>query len=268
MPVSKIKSDEIKNKIKDLSCGLLATAIDFTLFEFFLDFNLIMAEGHGSRGVSKAIDKTMDEVLACGIDKEAIKKALWKAGHRGFIKRNSENKNLVQITEQGLTRLRHLLPLYQNKRIWDKHLYLITYDIPEKDSGKRQLLRESLKQLDCGMLQASVWLTPYNPKKILKDLVLQYHIPGSIIVSDLGKEGSIGEEDLDDLVSRVYDLNGLNERYRGFIYELKSDRLNKAQAYLKYLSILKNDPQLPFEILPYSWLGDKTYQYLQEKFPS
>lgn len=267
MPISKIKKDEVKEKIKDLSCGLLATAIDFALFQFFLDFNLLM-EGYGSPAVNRAIDKTIEEVLTCGIDKESIKKALWKACHRGFIKRKSENKNLIQITQQGLTKLKKLLPLYRDKRIWDKHLYLITYDIPENDSGKRQSLRENLKQLGCGMLQASVWITPYNPKEILKDLVLQYHIPGSIIVSDLGQDGSIGEEDLDDLLSRVYNLDNLNERYKVFIQELKLDKLNKTQAYFQYLFILRDDPQLPFEILPYNWLGDKTYRYLQEKFPS
>lgn len=251
----------------DLSCGLLATTIDVTLFFIFQNFNLLK-EGYGSFAVKRAIDKSVEEVMACGIDKEMVKRAFWKASHRGFIKRKWEDKNLLQITQQGLVRLKALLPFYRKKRLWDKHLYLITYDIPEKDSGKRQILRESLKQLGCGMLQASVWITPYNPKKILEELVLHHHIPGSIIISDLGKDGSIGEEDLDDLLSRVYNLEDLNRRYKAFIQELKLDKQNRVQTSFRYLSVLQDDPQLPFEILPHDWLGDKAYQYFQEKFPS
>lgn len=271
MKISKIKRDEIREKAVNLTCGILATAIDVSLFAVCQDYNLLK-EGMGPKNIGGAIGRateiSIEEVLDLGIDRETIKKAIWKATHQGFIKRKSENKRFFQITKEGLSRLRSLLPVYRRERPWDQHLYLVTYDVPEKESVKRLILREHLKKLGCGMLQASVWLTPYSPKEVLREVINQHHISGSIIVSDLGKDGNIGEEDLDDLLSRVYQLENLNERYGAFIQDLKENKLSKTQAFFQYLSILKDDPQLPFEILPYNWLGDKAYQYLEEKIPS
>lgn len=267
MKSNRIKRSEIKEKVLDVSCGLLATAIDITLFAFFQSCNLLI-EGLKGRSVgiatSRATEASIDEVMNCGIDKETVKKTLWKVVHKGLVKRNSQNKNLLQITNQGLLRLKKILPVYFKERKWDKHLYIITYDIPEKLSGKRQLLRDNLRKMGAGMLQASVWITPYNPKNILREIIEKEDIPGSVIVSDLGEDGNIGEQDIDDLVDKVYELQKINERYLDFIANIRKKKFSKSQAYFSFLSILKEDPQLPFEILPFNWAGDKALGYLEE----
>ena len=265
--MKKIKRDEIKEKVLDLSCGLLASTIDLALFCVFQGINLGESE-YGAIGARKATEASTEDVLACGINSQTIKRAIWKATHQKFIKRSKTNKNFFEITHEGLARLNSKIPLYKEKRPWDKHLYLVIYDIPEEEGRKRRILRDYLRKIGCGMLQASVWLTLYNPKGVLEKLIKEHDLPGSIIVADVGEKGSIGEEDLDDLVSRVYHLEDINERYKEFIKELKQPDLNKTQAYFLYLSILKDDPQLPFEILPYNWLGDKAHQYFTEAFLS
>lgn len=263
MKAGKISREEIKEKVVNSSCGILATAIDVALYVIFQQGNLL-AEGYGSRAAHRAVEKSVDEVLNYGISGETIKKAIWKAIHRGYIKRNSADKRILEITSEGKSRLGLLLPVYRKERPWDKRLFLITYDIPEKASNKRRVLREFLRKTGCGMLQASVWLSLYNPKTALKELVAGHHLPGSIIISDLGKDGSVGEEDLDDLMVKIFHLQSLNSRYDTFIHQLKQEKLGKTQINFRYLAILKDDPQLPFEILPYDWLGDKAYRYLQE----
>lgn len=88
------------------------------------------------------------------------------------------------------------------------------------------------------------------------------------MVSDIGKDGSIGDEDLNNLVNRVYCLEKINQRYKDFINELGTIKVVNSQIHFQYLSILKDDPQLPFEILPFDWTGDKANSLLKEKTSS
>lgn len=178
-------------------------------------------------------------------------------------------QGLVNITDNGLTatistaglqRLKSELPFYDTKRIRDKKIYLITYDIAEKRRYDRNTLREYLKKLGCGMLQASVWITFYNPKRTLQSFINEHNLRGSVIISTLGKDGTIGDDDLQSLIQRVYHLDKINEQYAEFITNYKDKtNFNSQELSFSFLSILQNDPQLPFELLPDDWLGEKAY---------
>ena len=257
--------EEIREKIVDLSCGVLASVIDFVLFALLYGAEAAGA-GYSSPKVARAAERAFDQLERLAIDKETIKRAIWKATHKGLIRRQrKKDKTFWRITRAGKKRLSSLLPQYDEKRVWDGRIYLITYDIPEKRANDRDLLREFLKKIGCGMLQASVWLTPYNPKELLREFIEKRKLSGTVIISDIGKDGSVGEEDLDDLIRRVYNLDQLNDRYEDFIYQVKNRRLDKSQIAFQFLSILSGDPQLPFELLPYNWQGKKAYQLFKEK---
>jgi len=259
-----MRKSELKEKVLDLSCGVLATVIDLILFSILYGFE-VGTTGYGPVKVARATDKAFEKASELAIDKETIKRVIWKASHRHLIKRRKKRKGFWQITKEGKRRLTSLIPRYDEKRIWDGRLYLVTYDIPEKSRKDRNILREHLKKIGCGMLQISVWLTPYNPTGVLRDFIKEKDLSGAVIVSDIGKDGSVGEEDLDNLISRIYNLDQLNDRYESFIYEVKRGELDKAQIAFRFLSILADDPQLPFELLPYNWQGKKAYELFKEK---
>lgn len=256
--------EEIREKVYDCSCGVLATVIDLVLLAIIYGFEVSTA-GYGSPKVWRAADEAFEKASELAIDKETIKRAIYKATHKKWIRRQKKGRLYWQITEEGKKRFGSIVPQYDEKRIWDGRLFLITYDIPETKRNDREVLREYLKKIGCGMLQASVWLTLYNPTGVLKDFIKERDLAGAVIVSDIGKDGSIGEEDLDDLISRIYKLEDLNERYERFIYEVKRGELGKAQIVFKFLSILADDPQLPFELLPYNWQGKKAYNIFPKK---
>src|SRR3989337_1644773 len=102
---------------------------------------------------------------------------------------------IPEITKEGRKRLRRLIPRYDEKRVWDGRMHLVTYDIPERRYSDRQLLRMYLKKIGCGRLQDSVWITPYNPVDIIRAFVEKHDLAGTVIVSDMGDGGAIGEED-------------------------------------------------------------------------
>jgi len=142
---------------------------------------------------------------------------------------------------------------------------LVTYDIPETHRKQRNILRESLQRIGCGRLQDSVWMTPYNPTDILTDVVEHNNLQGTVIISTIGKDGSIGEESLPELIIRIYCLEELNKRYIVWLEEAKNRKQIDHWIILKYLSILQEDPQLPFSLLPSWWKGDVAYQQVKSK---
>jgi phenylacetic acid degradation operon negative regulatory protein len=157
------------------------------------------------------------------------------------------------------------LPFYDAERIWDGRIYLVTYDIVEERKSDREKLRQTLLRLGCAKLQASVYLTPYNPAEVLRESLEKHGLQGAVLVSNLGGDGSIGDEDLKELLARIYDLRGLNAEYGAFLAKYRHRVTDKNEMIFAFLNVLQKDSQLPFALLPEWWLGDKAYHLLQKR---
>lgn len=254
-----MKPKGIKDLALKVSEGLLATVTDVVLFQLYL----IGAGGQGktSRTGYAAFDEAAKNLET--VNYQTIKQALIYLKRKGLI------RSLIEpvITEAGRKRLAVSIPNYQKNRTWDKVLYLITYDIPESKRLIRNQLRKQLLKLGAGYLQGSVWLTPYNPQEILRDFSQKAGFAGEIIVSCIGKDGYIGNEDIKALVNRVYRLDEINQLYLDFISKYGKTlrrKKDKWSAAVLYLSILQQDPQLPFELLPKDWAGDEAYKIYRD----
>lgn len=196
------------------------------------------------------------------INYDVIKNAIITAKKHGYIK-TVQRHAWPQITKAGKLRLGSVVPQYDEKRTWDGRMHLVTYDIPEQQSDDRWLLREYLRRIGCGRLQDSVWMTPYNPIDTLRSFTVEHKLQGTIIVSDMGRDGSIGEEDVRAMIVRVYGLEALSERYKEWLDDADSHDLDQ-WSVVRFLSILKNDPQLPFVLLPPWWKGERAYKQTKD----
>lgn len=243
-----------KKKINKLTFGLFDTLIDLTLFGSY-----IILQG----GRNELFDTISKAIHATKITHpNSLKRAIYKATTKGYLERKED---YLKITKLGKERLSRIMPVYEEKRPWDGKLYLITYDVPEERKKDRDYLRDYLKKLNCGMLQHSVWLTPYNPKKIIADLVKQIRLVGLVLVSELKEGSGIGGRGISDVVWKVYGLEKLNEEYRTFVKQVEAKKLAGTQLIINYLSILKKDPQLPFELIPNGWWGDVAYDVYRKE---
>ena len=263
-----MRKKELSKIVLKVSEGVVANLTDLVLAQIFFGLEFAAARKRTFYDIDRAMERAY--VDSTEINYQQLKRAflhLKKKGFVGYVKR--EKILLPQITETGKKRLEGLFPFYDTKRVWDKRIYLITYDIPETKKRDRDILREYLRKIGCGMLQASVWLTPYNPKEVLRKFIEEKGLRGQVLISDLGKDGSIGEEDINELVARVYKLEELIDRYFRFIQEWQGkkvpDDLEKSRINFSFLSILIDDPQLPFELLPEDWPGDKAYEIVKMK---
>ena len=136
-----------------------------------MGLSLSLPSKHTSKFLSQIFGKIQGP-----IDETKIKNSFYQLKRQGLIVYGLRLWQTPQITQAGKEKLKRLLPHYNNKRIWDKRLYLVSYDIPNSKKAVRDNLRQILKTLGCGLLQESVWLTPYNPKEVLKNFVAEHLI--------------------------------------------------------------------------------------------
>lgn len=238
--------------------GLLGTVVDLLLFQTYLLGSSVGAS-KTSKGVHEIFDQAQQELSQTNY--RTIKLTFNYLKRQGFLRSLKE----PGITAAGKKKLARFVPFYDEKRMWDKSIYMITYDIPEQKKGLRDKLRVFLKTIGGGMLQGSVWLVVYNPQRLLKEFAKENNLEGSIIVSCIGKDSYIGEGTLSELINKVFKLNQLNEEYENFLAEFENKKINKLKIGIAFYNILKKDPQLPWEILPDNWLGDKAYRLFKRK---
>jgi len=199
---------------------------------------------------------------------QTLKRAYLHLKEKGLVQTLKETEALPKITQAGERRLRSLIPFYSEERVWDGRLYLVSYDMPVRRNKERDYLRNYLKAIGCGMLQQSVWLTPYNPTVLLKQFVQEHNLSESLVlVSSIGKNGAVGGMTRTDLMERVYHLSSLDQRYREFVFTCKHGKETRRDLILWFLSILKDDPQIPFPLLSGDWVGDKAYRLFKTLTP-
>lgn len=260
-----MKKTQLKRVVLRSTEGFLSTVSDLVLFQIFL-IGSSVGKGNTSRDIYRMFNESsaaLDE-----INYHTFREAFYRLKRKGLLETVKEEVYFKpQLTKQGLKKLRELIPTYNKKRPWDKRIYLITYDVAEERRFDRDMLRKTLKIIGCAYLQNSVWLTPYNPRGVLESFVEEHDLHGSIIVSDTGTDGAVGEQSLKELIRKVYYLDDLNERYKNFLREFSKTKKKVSVDAVAgcYLSILKDDPQLPFELLPANWLGDEANE-LSEGF--
>lgn len=257
-----MRSKDLKEEILKVSEGILSTAVDIVLWEI-----VYLGEAATTFSRNTWEPKVKADRFLENINYETIKRAIEKGREKGWLKRVKKKRVWPQITKEGKKRLEQIIPQYDEQRIWDGRLYLVTYDIPENQRKDRELLREYLKRLGSGMIQESVWLTPYNPHEILSQFIQERKLTGTIIISDIGQNGSIGDEDIKDLIERIYKLEEIDRQYREFIKKYEYSKAVSVEVYFDYLRILRKDPQLPFDLLPSYWLGEKAYKVFRKFSP-
>ncbi len=245
----------VSRAVLALAEGLFSHAVDLALWTvvYLGEVGLPQSTSGQVWRAQIAADRFLHQV-----NYDVMKEALKTAHRNGWIKARRRNA-LPEITEKGKRRIASVIPQYDEKRSWDGKMHLVTYDIPESRKIDRELLRAYLRRIGCAMLQESVWITPYNPIDLVRSFVDEKELSGTVIVSDLGRDGAVGEEDLRALLVRVYKLENLNERYEEWLSSVEELDVIDHFALIRYLAILNDDPQLPFVLHPPWWKGGKAY---------
>ena len=261
------KTKRVLHAAKDIATrtgeGLFSYAVDMAIWTtiYFADLSLPFGASGKMFRAQIAADRFSREW-----NYKTIKAAIANARRQHLLKPVIRGRyGNPEITEAGKKRLATIIPVYDEKRVWDGRMHLVTYDVPEPKRHDREALREVIRQLGAGRLQDSVWMTPYNPIDTLRAFIEEHRLAGNVIISDMGQGGAIGEEDLSSLVVRVWRLDLLNDRYEEWLREYKRSDVLDQWLVTSYLAILRDDPQLPFTLLPKWWKGDRAWHLVAPK---
>lgn len=250
----------VSQKVKKVTEGLFSNIFDFALYTLLL----LPATSFGKPSTSKGVYQMFQEANALGegINYQTFKNAIRKLKEKRFIERLKDWEEEKLATQEGIKRLKRILPFYDEKRFWDGNLYLVQYDIPVERNRTRDLLRDwFLRGLRAIQLQKSLYLVFFNPQKLIQKFIEgKSGFEGNILVSKLARDGFLGEERIEDLLWQKSGLEGLNLEYENFIDKYKKkNKVYPSEIHTEYFSLLKKDPQIPFELLPSHYLGDEAY---------
>lgn len=265
------KNRELQRLVNKISWGVIETLSGLVLYQLALGVAITTtSSGKSSKVAGKAIQEAdlLSERLMVEFSPDKLRSAFYQLRRKGLINTIKGKRYEAEVTERGLKKLRQELSSYQEERLWDKRVYLVTYDIEERDRRLRKKLHQYLRQIGCAPLQKSTFISVYNPRGLIRDWTKNNSVYGDIWVSDLGPDGALGDKPLQDIIRDVYQLDRINIAYGQFLTDYpgssKDNPAQKQAAFFSYNAILQEDPQLPFELLFDDWLGDRAYQRYRE----
>lgn len=197
-----------------------------------------------------------------GYDESNIRHILNRMLRTGYIEKVIKNGSpYLRLTSKANAKLQRDFPIYSMQRKkWDGKWRVVIFDIKEKEKHLRNALRDKLKELGFGMLQKSIYISPYDFVKDMYEFLQAKKILGKAFILTARHE-LMGEPQ--DLANYVWQLDKLSDEYeelRQKILEVgKSKNKTRAIKQIKnsYLEIISDDPFLPKELLPADWPGEE-----------
>lgn len=187
----------------------------------------------------------------------------------GYLEKVVKNGEVfLRLTGKGekLVRRDFSISRWQGRK-WDRRWRLVIFDISEEERDRRDGLRRKLKELGLGMLQKSIWITPYDFMADLRDFLQSQGLENKVFVLETS---SLVVGDPREFTACIWPLKKINERYRDLFYTIKTvhDREEFSMEKIRewrgiYLEILREDPALPDELLPKDWFGEKVGRLLK-----
>jgi len=195
-----------------------------------------------------------------------------KIGRHSFY---SQTPRLLELLEEGARRI-----FQPRQDPWDRQWYLLIYSIPESKRHLRRKLRERLLWLGFGALNQATWISPRNLRSDVERVVNSLDVAPYVEFFAAQHQGFGSDR---EIVERCWDLKRLNDYYATFIarYEplfrehqarLKAGKkLEPRECFVQRFMLVHEyrlspyvDPNLPLELLPDDWLGERATRLFRE----
>lgn len=247
---------EIGQRTRVFSAGLAGSASELMLLSIYFNLDLGSVTEHPLDQEASAAVKD--------INFSSFKRALTHLKSKGFITESDGTNTGYVLTESGKQEVQNSIPTYKYERHWDGKVYLVNYDLPVSSNSARNAFRDFIKQIGFGMIQHSLWLNPYDPREKLMSYINDNTMnKEDVIVSAINIEVELYGYQIPQLVEKAFNLNEVNSRYRGFIEESEQG-ISRERKIFRFLSILKDDPQLPYDLIPQDWAGYRAKELFDE----
>lgn len=218
-----------------------------------------------------------------GVSGQAVRSTLSRMSHKGWLKSRKAGRHsfysltpkCLQLLEEGAQRI--FQPRHDP---WDGRWHLLTYSIPESKRHLRRRLRRRLLWLGFGALHQATWISCRNLRAEVEKVVDDLGIRPYVEFFAAEHQGFASDE---EIVARCWNLKGLHGYYTTFVAHygppfeahkarLKTDNtLDPKECFMQRFMLIHEyrsspylDPNLPLELLPDDWLGERAAQLFQQ----
>lgn len=248
-----------------------------TQFFIFTIINLYLAPKSNSLRVWGG---TLDILLSnFGYTSQAVRSALSRMTKKGWLRQEKRGrKYYYYLTERSiqLTAARsENFPLYSKRtpNQWDGNWDVVVYSVPEEQRKMRYKLQRELRMLGFGSLNNGTWVTPYDRFTKLETATRILGLEGNI---ECFRAKHLGFTSDREIVNQCWDMEKINTAYSQFLDKYESQLrtflsnrengiyLSDQECFVKHISLFADytdivdiDPELPWELLPSVWHGEK-----------
>jgi phenylacetic acid degradation operon negative regulatory protein len=210
----------------------------------------------------------VEALAALGVEEKSARQALTRSAGEGLLVSKRQGRRVLwALTAQGAALLedgsQRIYGFMRERRPWDGRWLVLTVPIPETQRQLRHRLRTRLTWLGLGSPTSGLWVTPGAEKanavhSVLRDLGLDDQS-----FAWVGPASGIGNENR--LLTDAWDLDGVEDRYLGFLENFEGRRVSTPQeAFVAQVEIVQEwrrfpflDPDLPSELLDHDWPGPR-----------
>lgn len=219
-----------------------------------------------------------------GLSEQAVRSTLSRMSQKGWLKSRkvgrqsfySQTPKFLKLLEDGARRI------FQPRRDpWDGRWHLLIYSIPESKRHLRRRLRQRLLWLGFGVLNQTTYISPRDLRAEVEQIVNALRIRPYVEFFTTAEHWGFSSNE--ELVAHCWDLKGLNEYYAAFIARYDplfqacrarleaGDSLDPQECFVQRFMLVHEyrsspyvDPNLPLELLPDDWLGERAVQLFQQ----
>ena len=210
----------------------------------------------------------VDTLAGFGVAEKSARQALARAAAEGLLVPERVGRrtrwDLTLSARRLLTEgAQRIYDFGRGERTWDGRWLLLLISVPEAKRDLRHRLRTRLSWAGFGSPEAGVWISPHLGREgEALDVVKELGLAGCAM-SFTATFGLIGGEDA--MVSRAWDLTGLEQRYEAFLADFGALEPEGPGGVLHAQTRLVHewrrfpflDPQLPSALLPANWSGSQ-----------
>jgi phenylacetic acid degradation operon negative regulatory protein len=218
-----------------------------------------------------------------GLSGQAVRSTLSRMSQKGWLESRkvgrysfyAQTPKLLKLLEEGATRI------FQPRcDPWDRRWYLLTYSIPESKRHLRGRLRQRLLWLGFGVLNQATWISPRDLRAEVEQVLDALRARPYV---EFFTSEHLGFSSAKEIVARCWDLKRLNDYYAAFIarYDplfqefqarlVAGDSLEPQECFVQRFMLIHEyrsspyvDPNLPLELLPDDWLGERATRLFQQ----
>lgn len=218
-----------------------------------------------------------------GMSERAVRSALSRMTLKGWLSTQKHGRrSQYSLTDEGLALMeRGQQRIFSSEFTdWDHRWHLVVYSLPEKKRDIRHALRTQLSWLGFGSLAPGTWISPHHPTVNLENMFSELNVEQYV---ELFTGVFLGPSNAKELTNRCWDLEGLASQYEEFIQQFQDDYdkcldvINKGQSlnledcFIRRFWLTHNfqsfpmkDPNLPTELLPSDWIGNKARVFFED----